>query len=95
MIPRAQVVLLLLMVLVVLVSAVAVVNAKYRSRQLFSQTGRQSTEIDQLNIEWKRLLIEHATWGAPSRIETDARKKLHMRLPKAEEITVIRGNNGG
>ncbi|RTZ78156.1 MAG: cell division protein FtsL, partial [Gammaproteobacteria bacterium] len=43
-----------------------------------------------LDIEWNGLLIEHGTWGAPQRIEAEARKRLKMRLPRADEIVIIK-----
>ena len=86
---RSRVLLSLFMLAALLVSAVAVVYAKYQSRKLFVQANHQALEIDRLNIEWQRLLLEHATWGAPNRIEREARKRLHMRLPRADEVIVI------
>ena len=91
---RSRVLIALFVLGLLLVSAVAVVYAKYQSRKLFAQANRQVQEIDQLNIEWQRLLLEHATWGAPNRIEREARRRLHMRLPRADEVIVIRGKNG-
>lgn len=86
---------LLALAMVVLVSAVAVVHAKYRSRMLFAQLKALDVHVDEVDIEWERLLIEHGTWGAPAHIETSARKKLKMRMPKADEVIIIKGHYGG
>ncbi len=85
--------LLLALAVAVVASAVAVVHGKYRSRELFAELKRLDREADRLDIEWNGLLIEHGTWGAPQRIELEARRKLKMRLPRADEIVVIEAND--
>lgn len=91
---RSRLIFLVLLVSVVLLSAVAVVHAKYRSRLLFVELKRLDGKADQIDIEWNRLLIEHGAWGAPHRIEADAGKELGMRLPRPEEVIVIKGTDG-
>ncbi len=81
--------------IVVLASAVAVVHAKYRSRVLFGELQRLEAQADAVDIEWERLLIEHGAWGTPAHIEASARKKLKMRMPRAEEVIIIKGHYGG
>ena len=78
----------------VLVSAVAVVHAKYRSRVLFGELQSLEAQADEVDIEWERLLIEHGAWGTPAHIEASARKKLKMRMPKADEVIIIKGRHG-
>ncbi len=87
---RAHLGWLLFLAVLVVVSAIAVVQSKYRSRELFAQLKRLDRQADQLDIEWNALLIEHGAWGAPQRIEAEARKRLKMRLPRADEIVVIK-----
>ena len=89
---RGHWLLLLGLALAVVVSAIAVVHSKYRSRERFAELKRLDRRVDQLDIEWNALLIEHGTWGAPQRIELEARKRLKMRLPRADEIVVIKRN---
>ena len=84
--------LLLGLALAVVVSAIAVVHSKYRSRERFVELKQLDRRVDRLDIEWNALLIEHGTWGAPQRIELEARKRLKMRLPRADEIVVIERN---
>ncbi len=86
---RSHLVMMALLAAAVLVSAVAVVHSKYRSRQLFAELKQLDRRADRLDIEWNGLLIEHGTWGAPQRIEAEARKRLKMRLPRADEIVII------
>ena len=87
---RSQLVIVALLAAGVLVSAIAVVHSKYRSRQLFAELKQLDRRADRLDIEWNGLLIEHGTWGAPQRIEAEARKRLKMRLPRADEIVIIK-----
>jgi len=86
---RSHLVMMALLAAAVLVSAVAVVHSKYRSRLLFAELKQLDRRADRLDIEWNGLLIEHGTWGAPQRIEAEARKRLKMRLPRADEIVII------
>jgi len=91
---RGHLLLLLFLAISVVASAIAVAHSKYRSRELFAELKRLDRQADRLDIEWNGLLIEHGTWGAPQRIEVEARKRLRMRLPRADEIVVIKGNGG-
>jgi cell division protein FtsL len=91
---RAHLVLVALLVVGVLGSAIAVVHSKYRSRVLFAELKQLDRRADRLDIEWNGLLIEHGAWGAPQRIEAEARKRLEMRLPRADEIIIIKSGNG-
>ncbi len=84
----------MVLAIVVLVSAVAVVHAKYRSRVLFGELQNLDAQADEVDIEWERLLIEHGAWGTPAHIEASARKKLKMRMPRAEEVIIIKGRHG-
>ncbi len=84
----------MVLAIVVLISAVAVVHAKYRSRVLFGELQKLDAQADEVDIEWERLLIEHGAWGTPAHIEASARKKLKMRMPRAEEVIIIKGRHG-
>ena len=93
---RSQWLMLILLGACVVASAIAVVHSKYRSRQLFAELKQLDRQADRLDIQWNGLLIEHGAWGAPQHIEAEARKKLKMRLPRADEIVVIKeGSHGG
>lgn len=87
---RGQVLVLALMVASVLVTAVAVVHAKYRSRQLFLEQQELAQQRDAVDIEWGRLQLELGTWGTHARVEREARSRLHMRLPRPENVVVLR-----
>lgn len=82
----------LLIVLIVanVVSALAVVHARHRHRQLFVELSRLEKLRDELNIEFGRLQLEQATWAESNRIDQIARDRLGMKFPEGAEIVVIR-----
>ena len=52
------------LILANLISAIGVVHARYRHRQLFVDLSRLEKNRDELNIEFSRLQLEQATWAA-------------------------------
>ena len=81
--------LLALLLLADIASAIAVVQARHRHRQLFVQLDRLQKQRDELNIEFGRLQIEQATWAESNRIDQIARTRLGMRFPEAGETVVL------
>ncbi len=71
-------------------SAVGVVFARHRHRQLFVELNRLEKARDELNVEFSRLQLEQATWAESTLIDRTARERLGMVLPKADEIVVVR-----
>ena len=92
---RAQAIMLLALSILVTGTAVFVAYAKYSSRQLFVELQSLAREQDEIDIVWGKLQLELSTWGTHARVERLARDELDMRLPKPEEIVVIRRGNGG
>lgn len=78
------------LILATMASAVAVIYSKHESRKLFVELQKLHKQVDEINIEWGRLQLEQSAWSSHGRIEKIARKKLHMKLPKADEIIYIR-----
>lgn len=91
---RTQAMLLFALAVVVIGSAVSVVYAKYSSRVLFVKLQSLAREADEIDIDWGKLQLELSTWGTHARVERLARDELRMRLPKPEEIIVIRQKDG-
>lgn len=79
-----------LLLLTLIVSAVLVVQTKYRSRILFSEQQRLALQRDEIDVEWGRLQLELATWGTHGRVSRIAEKELGMHIPVATEIRVLR-----
>lgn len=87
---RGQVVTTALLVIAVAGSAIGVVYTKYVSRKLFVELQALRAERDVIDIEWNRLQLELGAWANHARIEQAAREKLGMRVPRADEIVVVR-----
>ena len=85
-----RVVVLLLLGCAVVVSALAVVFAKYQSRTLFVELQNLNKERDAMEVEWGQLQLEQSTWTAHNRIEGIARSRLEMVLPEPDQIVVVR-----
>lgn len=78
-----------ILVVAVFGSAIAVIDTKHESRKLFVELQKLQALRDELNIEWGRLQLEQSTWAAHGRVETVARKQLHMFIPPADTIAVV------
>lgn len=78
------------LVLANIVSAIGVVHARHRHRQLFVELSRLEKARDELNIEFGRLQLEQATWAESNRVDQIARSRLGMKFPETGEIVVVR-----
>lgn len=74
----------------VLVSALAVVYAKYESRKLFVELQSLQKVRDDMAIEWGQLQLEQSTWATHGRIEGTARTTLGMILPPPEAVVIVK-----
>jgi cell division protein FtsL len=86
---RADLFLLATLLFAVVGTAVAVVNAKYQSRQLFVQLQELRRDRDKLDMEWGRLQLELGTVGNPALMEKLARERLDMHMPKPADVVVL------
>lgn len=87
---RASVGTVAVLVLAVAASGIAVVYSKYVSRKLFAELQGLRAEHDVIDTEWSRLQLELGAWASHVRIEQVARERLGMRMPRADEIVVVR-----
>ncbi|MCP4041352.1 MAG: cell division protein FtsL [Gammaproteobacteria bacterium] len=76
--------------LVTFLTALAVVLAKHESRKMFVELQGLERSRDELNVEWGRLQLEQGTWATHSRIESVARSKLGMEIPRADAIVLVK-----
>ena len=83
-------VIIAVLVLASLISAIGVVHARYRHRQLFIELSKLEKSRDELNIEFSRLQLEQATWAESNRIDQVARGRLGMKTPEPADIVVLR-----
>ena len=74
----------------IVASAVAMVDARHQSRQVFIELQALNRDRDELNIEWRQLQIERSTWAAHARVEQIAREKLSMDVPPAADIEIVK-----
>jgi cell division protein FtsL len=79
-----------LLALASIVSAIGVVHARHRHRQLFVELTGLEKARDELNIEFGRLQLEQATWAESNRIDQVARTRLGMVFPESGDIVVVR-----
>lgn len=82
--------LLALLLAASVLSAIGVVYARHRHRQLFVELSGLEKARDELNIEFGRLQLEQATWAESNRVDQIARTRLGMKFPETGEIVVVR-----
>ncbi len=78
-------------VLMMLVFATAMMQIyiRHQHRIEFMTFNAEIAERDDLSIEWNQLLTESSTYSSPHRVESEATKRLSMRVPKAKDIVSI------
>jgi len=86
---RADLFLIITLVFAVVGSGIAVVHAKYQSRQLFVALQELRRDRDSLDMDWGRLQLELGTVGNPALMEKLARSRLDMRMPKPADVVVL------
>ena len=87
---RAGVFTVSVLAVAVAASGIAVVHSKFLSRKLFVELQGLRAEHDVIDTEWSRLQLELGAWASHVRMELVAREKLGMRMPRADEIVVVR-----
>lgn len=81
--------LVLTLLLACILSAMAVVQMSHLNRQLTIQQDVNYQQRDQLDTEWRNLLLEQRALAEHSRVEEIARHQLHMQRPTGDrDITV-------
>ncbi len=86
--PNRAVISLVLLIGAVL-SAIAVVTSVHTNRLLFAELQRLRQSADASRIEWGKLLLEQSSYGAFSRIERLAYRKLLMKTPESDEVVMV------
>lgn len=81
--------LVIVLLLACILSALAVVQMSHLNRQLTIQQELNYTQRDQLDTEWRNLLLEQRALAEHSRVEEIARRQLNMQRPAGNrDITV-------
>lgn len=63
---------------------------KYQTRLLFSEIQKQEKTLDNYEVEWGRLQLELTTLTEENRIESVAKKKLKLIMPRREKIIYLK-----
>lgn len=75
---------------VVLLTALGLVYAKHKEREVHIRLQELREERDRLHVEWTQLLLERGALGADMRVERIAREELGMVVPPEKEIVIIK-----
>lgn len=78
-----------LLLLMVVASAFAVIYYTHVNRQATSELEQLLTARDDLDIEWRNLLLEQNSLAEHSAIESKAKKLLNMKRPDANSEIII------
>jgi len=81
-----------LLALAVVASGIGVVYAKYQTRIEFIALQALTKEVQGLEEEWGILRLEEAALGTHPRVETAARTRLDMFMPRGVDIKTIGGS---
>lgn len=79
-----------LLFLSLLLSAGAVILSAHHNRQLSIGLERLMQEKDQLDVEWRNLILEQSALTEHNRIEALVSKHLQMRRPQADDEVVVK-----
>jgi cell division protein FtsL len=76
--------------LAVLGSAMQVIYARHKARDLFVHLEKLNAERDSLEMEWGRLQLEQSYWSSHAFVERVASAKLRMNLPQTRDVRIVR-----
>jgi cell division protein FtsL len=79
-----------LLFLAVLISAGSVVLSAHHNRQMAIALEKLMQRQDQLDVEWRHLVLEQSALTEHNRIETLVNKNLNMHRPEPNEEVVVR-----
>ncbi|MFQ3236638.1 MAG: cell division protein FtsL [Paraglaciecola sp.] len=79
-----------LLFLSLLVSAGAVILSAHDNREMSISLERLMQDKDQLDVQWRNLILEQSALTEHNRIETLVSRQLNMRRPEAEDEVVVK-----
>ncbi|EHR41356.1 MULTISPECIES: cell division protein FtsL [Alishewanella] len=82
--------LVLLLLLACVLTGLAVVQMAHLNRQLTIQQDQNYQQRDQLDTEWRNLLLEQRALAEHSRVEEIARRQLNMERPSGNRDITVR-----
>ena len=78
-----------ILLFLVVVSAFFVIYYTHVNRQTTSELEQLYTQRDELDIEWRNLLLEQSSLAEHSAIESRAKKMLNMKRPDADSEVIV------
>lgn len=78
-----------ILLFLVVVSAFSVIYYTHMNRQTTSKLEQLYTQRDELDIEWRNLLLEQNSLAEHSAIESRAKKLLNMKRPDANSEIIV------
>lgn len=78
-----------ILLFLVIASAFSVVYYTHINRQKTSELEQLYTQRDELDIEWRNLLLEQNSLAEHSAIESRATKSLNMKRPDADSEIIV------
>ncbi len=78
-----------ILLLFVVMSAFSVIYYSHINRQTTSELEVLLSKKDELNIEWRNLLLEQSSLAEHSAIESKAKKLLHMKRPDGNSEVIV------
>ncbi len=80
----------LILLLALTTCALGLVTSQHRSRKLFGELEQEQERSRQLGVEYGQLQLEASTWAVHARVERIAGRQLHMRVPDAKRLHIVR-----
>lgn len=80
----------LLLLVVLAVCALFLVTSQHQARRLFGELEQEQERSHQLGVEYGQLQLEASTWAVHARVERIASRQLHMRVPEANRLQIVR-----
>jgi cell division protein FtsL len=77
------------LLMLVMASAFAVQYAAHRSRELFGALEENRKREEEIQIEWRKLLLERSTFSSHARVEAIADSELKMHAVEGDFRTVV------
>ncbi len=79
-----------LLFIVVVTSAMGVILSTHHNRQQIIALEQLMREKDNLDVEWRNLVLEQRALTEHNRIETRVQKQLNMHRPSVDDEVVVR-----
>jgi len=80
----------LLLLFALTACALGLVTSQHQARKLFGELEQEQERSRQLGVEYGQLQLEASTWAVHARVERIAGRQLHMRVPDAKRLHIVR-----